>query len=160
MGYEEQSFLNGLAAGLSATGGQRLGALRRQLTVGTERIREVMLPEGDFETIVTKIIFRTQEARVLEYEYGLAGEELQKEFRRVGPSEKEQIFYHVWHLPEARPMTEFTYNAYFREPGYTTAFDSYIMAFPYQAGNRTYTYPGSPEAVDGWMTRNLRGFAL
>lgn len=160
MAYNEQSFLNGLAAGLSVTGGQRLGALRRQLTSGTERLREYIRPEGDFETIVTKIIFRTQEARVLEYEYGLAGEEAQKEFRRVGPSEREQVFYHVWHLPEARPITEFTYNVYFWEPGYTTAFDSYIMAFPYQARSKTYTYPGSPEAVDGWMSRNLRGFDL
>lgn len=160
MAYNTQSFLNGLAAGLSVTGGQRLGALRRQLVAGTIRQAEYQLPEGNFETVVSKIIFRTAEARVIEYEYGLAGDELQREFRRVGASEREQTFYHVWHLPEPRPMSEFSYNPYFRELDYTTAFDSYFMAFPYQAGGRTYVYPGTPEAVDGWMSRTLRNFDL
>ena len=115
-------------------------------------------PEGNFETVVSLVFFKSAEARVVEYEYGLAGEEAQKEFRRLGPSEQQQAFYHVWQLPEARPMTAFTYNAYFYEPDYTTAFDAYFMAFPYRAGGRTHTYPGTPEAVNGWMARTFRGF--
>ena len=160
MAYDEQSFLNGLAAGLTATNGQRLGALRRQLTCGTERIHDYQYPEGNFETVVSKIVFRSPEARVVEYAYGLAGDTLQQEFRRLGAATDEQVFYHVWTLPEALPMTDFSYNAYFMEPDYTTAFDSYFMAFPYRVGSREYTYPGTPEAVSVWMSRTFRGYDL
>ena len=161
MAYDEQSFLNGLAAGLSVTGGQPLGAWLRQLTSGTSRVGDYRWPEGAFDTFVSKITFRTRAARTVEYEYGPVGGEHQNEFRRVQPSTQLQTFYHVIRIPQAVPMPEYYYGAYFYEPqGALTDFDAYFMAFPYHVGGRDFLYPGAPEQVDVWMMRGFRGFEL
>ena len=58
MAYDEQSFLNGLAAGLSVTGGQLLGGEGWQLMAGTTRMGAYQWPEGNFDTFVFKNRFK------------------------------------------------------------------------------------------------------
>lgn len=159
MAYDEQSFLNGLAAGLTVTRARPLVALNRQLISGTTRVGEYQYPPGNFDTFVVKLILNSRAAHTIEYEYGPAGSEYQKEFRRAQGSTELRTFYRVVQIPQALPMTRFHFDAYFYEPqGALTPFDSYFMAFPYRAGSRELLYPGSPEQVNVWMSRTFRGF--
>ena len=158
MPYEESAFLDGLAAGLTATAACPAGTPVKTLTTGTKRLRETW--PGQFDTFVSRVYVETSCPLTIAYEYGPDENALQRVLRRVDASPETQTFYHVWQIPSAVPLTDYHYNVYLYERGDMTPniyFDGYFMAFPYEAGGQSWTYPGKPEAVRDWQTRTYRG---
>ena len=161
MAYEESSFLNGLAAGLSATYAQRRLPPTRYFTDGTSRLRNYGLPKGDYDTFVIKLVLNEPTARIVEFEYGPEEGPYRKDFRRAPGSTELQTLYFVTQIPEALPMERFRCNAYFYEPpGARTPFQASFMAFPHTRSGVTRAYPGRPEEVNYWLSRTSRGFPI
>lgn len=157
MAYHEPSFLEGLAAGLTATAGLPMGAFQKRYTTGTGRIR--YFPDGNFDTFVGKFLIQTPSAVTIVFEYGPDRNAPERVFRRVGASTEQQAVYHVVQIPEAVPLTDYHYNMYFYERNDMTRlirYDTFFMAFPYHTPNKDYLYPGSPELVRDWLARTLR----
>lgn len=158
MAYHEPSFLEGLAAGLTATAGAPMGALEKHRATGTDRFSQI--PAGQFDTFVGKFLITTPFPVTIVFEYGSDRNAPERVFRRVGASEEQQAVYHVAQLPEAVPLTDYHYNMYLYERSdmvRVIRWDTYFMAFPYYppSGNE-YLYPGRPELVRNWLTRTYR----
>ena len=155
MAYNEQDFLNGLAAGLTATAGPLLVRMGKTLLTGTGRVSNP--PEGNFDTFVSKIRIRTSFPVTLLYEYGPADGTLTREARRVGASEETQTVYHVCQTPTAVPFLSFRYGAYLMERAYMNiGFEARFMTYPYSIGDSLRPYPGSPELVSVWLSTTYR----
>lgn len=154
MPYDEQSFLDGLACGLAATCGRPIGATRQTLLTGTGRMTGT-LPDGAFDTFVSRVAILTPSPATILYEYGPADAETPvREFRRVAASEETQTFYHVARIPQGVPLRDFRYAAYLIYPNNAEIrFDARFMSFPYYASGASYLYPGSPELVNVWWVR-------
>ena len=160
MPYNEQSFLNGLAAGLTATAGGILGTFQETLLVGTALMTQ--LPDGAFDTFVSRVSIETPYPVTIAYEYGPDRNNPERVFRRVPASRYAQTLCHVVQLPSTVKSTDYHYNVYFFErrdmiPG--IHFWAGFMLFPYRGGNpaQWWYYPGSPELVDAWITQSNRG---
>ncbi|MBR3569285.1 MAG: hypothetical protein IKN96_00580 [Oscillibacter sp.] len=154
MAYSERDFLNGLAAGLAATGG-RLIAGGTILLTGTGRMIGA-LPEGDFDAFVSRVAIVAPSPGAILYEYGANGETPSREFRRVAASEETQTFYHVARTARGFSLRDFSYAAYLTYYGGGAGeirFDARFMSFPYYHSGESYLYPGSPEQVDVWWVR-------
>ena len=163
MAYHEPSFLDGLAAGLTATAMSPMDTLIKRYTTGTERI--ITFPDGNFDTFVGKFLIKTPFAVTIVFEYGSDINAPERVFRRVGASAEQQAVYHVAQIPRAVPLTDYHYNMYLYERDemrQIIRFDTFFMAFPYHFpgdGHRPekdYLYPGSPELVENWFTRTFR----
>ena len=155
MAYQEASFLNGLAAGLTATAGRPIVRMSKTLLTGTERVTNI--PEGNFDAFVSKIRIRTSFPVTLLYEYGPADGTLTREARRVDASEETQIFYHACQTPTAFPFRSFRYGAHLMErAGANAPFEARFMSYPYSVGDALRPYPGSPELVSVWRATTYR----
>ena len=157
MAYDERSFLNGLAAGLTATAGHSSGVVKQTRTTGTDRV--LYYPPGEFDLYMSKVIIDAPYPTAILYEFGTDRQNLERVYRRVGASAQEQTFYHVVQLPEALPMNEYHYNVFLLERDDINAlirFDTMFMAFPYYTSTRSWIYPGRPELVHDWWTRTYR----
>ena len=170
MPYDEQSFLNGLAAGLTATAGRYTGLLEKALIIGTDTF--ILHPTGTFETFVSTIHIQTPHPLTFIYEYGPDRDNPEREFRRIPASNQVQTICHVLQPPEPLRITEhypssldYYYNvSYFRhgpKPPGDHPWDSYynpwggLMLYPYKDRyNKWYFYPGSPELVDKWAVQS------
>lgn len=153
MPYDEESFLDGLACGLAATDGRPIDATRQTLLTGTERMTGT-LPDGAFDTFVSRVAILTPSPVTILYEYGAPGETPARECRRVGASEETQTFYHVARIARGVPLRDFRYAAYLvRQDAAEIRFDARFMSFPYHASGASYLYPGSPELVNVWWVR-------
>ena len=157
MAYHEPSFLDGLAAGLTATAGTPTGLLRKRYTTGTGRLIDI--PDGNFDTFVGKFIIQSPFPVTIVFEYGTDKNAPERAFRHVGGSAEQKILYHAVQLPEAVSLTDYHYNMYLYELDQQAPqirFDTFFMAFPFYASTRSYLYPGRPELVRDWMTRTYR----
>ena len=157
MPYEEESFLDGLAKGMTATVGRRTAENRKVLLTGISRMTGV-LPEGEFDAFVSRVYIQTDSPVTIVYEYGPAdAETLTKDFRNVGASEETQILHHVVRPAGAYSLRAFRYDAYLLErDGMQIRFDARFMSFPYSDDGTAREYPGSPEQVTVWWTRTTR----
>ncbi|MBQ6986893.1 MAG: hypothetical protein IJR48_03230 [Oscillibacter sp.] len=170
MPYDEPSFFNGLAAGLTATAGRYTGLLEKASIIGMDTFKRY--PTGNFETIVSTIRIQTDYPLTFVYEYGPDRNNPQREFRRIAASKQEQRIAHVVQLPEPLTIAEhypssigYYYNvSYFRHPKptpyYSDSWGDYytpwggLMLYPYEGLNQKwYFYPGSPELVDAWAVQ-------
>lgn len=163
MAYHEPSFLEGLAAGLTATAMSPTGVFNKRYTTGTGRL--VRIPEGQFDTFVGQFFITTPFAVTIVFEYGPDSNAPERVFRRVSASSEQQAFYHAVQLPAAVPLSDYHYNIYLYETDAmrrVIRFDTFFMAFPYTYSNNyphhgeTVSYPGSPELVRDWLTRTYR----
>lgn len=139
---------------------------KRTQVTGTSRL--VHFPDGEFNTFVSKVMFKQSAppdvTRFWEYEYGASGDSLSHEFRRVTSTEEQDTIYHVIQIPEAVPLQDFVYDVYLNEAYYNrgvprdrmTNFDAFFMAFPFTRDGETLQYPGSPELVREWLTQTYR----
>ena len=157
MAYHEPSFLEGLAAGLTATASFPMGAFQKHYTTGTGRLRT--FPDGNFDTFVGKFLIQTPFPVTISFEYGSDINAPERVFRRVGASTEQQAVYHVVQIPTAVPLTDYHYNMYLYERDDMTQlirWDTFFMAFPLHEPTKDYLYPGSPELVRDWIARTFR----
>lgn len=158
MAYHEPSFLEGLAAGLTATAGCPKGIFQKHYGTGTDRL--VRVPPGQFDTFVGKFVIKTPYAVTVSLEYGPDRNTPERVFRHVSASNEQQTFYHVVQIPTAVPLTDYHYNMCIHETAdmaRVIRFDMFFMAFPYtNSGGETISYPGSPELVRNWLVRTFR----
>lgn len=157
MPYHEESFLNGLIYGLTATDGRPLNSTRKTLLTGIRRMTGV-LPDGAFDTFVSRVYIKTDSPVTILYEYGPAdADALSMDFRRVAASDDMQTVHHVVRTPQAFSLRQYRYNVYLLErDDMTIRFDARFMSFPYSDNGATRNYPGSPEQVTVWWTRTTR----
>ena len=153
MPYQESSFLDGLAAGLTATSGRPLQNPQRTLLTGTSRVSAGSVLNASYDTFVSRISVRSDSLVTVLYEYGPANAAFMLEARKVPASAEAQTVYHVCQVPQAVPMRSFRYNVYLlKRDDMEVRFDARFAAFPYQNN----AYPGSPEQVNVWIARSVR----
>ena len=156
MPYHEESFLNGLIYGLTATDGRPLNSTRKTLLTGIRRMTGV-LPDGAFDTFVSRVSIKTNSPVTLLYEYGPADGALSQDFRRVSASGDAQTVHHVIRTERTFALRQFRYNVYLLErDDMEIRFEGRFMSFPYADNGTTRNYPGSPEQVTVWWTRASR----
>ena len=156
MPYHEESFLNGLIYGLTATDGRPLNATRKTLLTGIRRMTGV-LPDGAFDTFVSRVSIKTNSPVTILYEYGPADGALSQDFRRVAASNDAQTVHHVIRTERTFTLRQFRYNVYLLErDDMEIRFEGRFMSFPYADNGTTRNYPGSPEQVTVWWTRASR----
>lgn len=161
MAYNEQDFLNGMAAGLAATNGRLIG-YRKSLLTGVDRMRQAgsaaTLPSGAFDTFVSRVRILTPSPVTILWEYGPAdAATLTREFRRLGASDDWQTVHHAAQIAQGVALDDFRYNAYLvRQDSAPIRFDARFMAFPYYVSGVSYLYPGTPEQVNVWWIRTTQ----
>lgn len=159
MAYDETSFLSGVAAGLTATGGRQLTDIRKTLLTGSSRMDLTPVLNSLQDTFISKVLIETSYPVTILYEYGPYGtENLTRESRRVRAAPGEtQTFYHACQIAEPIPLRDFNYSVYLLERrGMGIRFDAKFMSYPFQGSGLSLTYPGTPEAVDIWWVRTIR----
>lgn len=143
MAYDERSFLEGLAAGLTATAAPRLGALQSSYLLNMPSNLLPRVPDGMFQVLVSRVWISAPYPVTLLYEYGPAND-LTREVRRASG---DTTVYHA-----AQPSGAVDLNAYFYRVSVLERGEALIRyrasfaMFPYQSRE----YPGTPEAVSDW----------
>lgn len=153
MPYHEQSLLNGLICGLSATAGRPLdGPIDKEA-------RHLIDTKYDWDLFVTtfasRIILEAPYPFTIEYNYGPKNGAKEKVFRHVNASKEIQVFYHVVQLPEAVKVRDYTYSFYFYDRRWYHEVHTQTPDLLFRADTMYFprygqTYPGSPDRVRDW----------
>ena len=154
MPYQEDSFLDGLTCGLTATAGRPLQEPQKTLLTGISRVSAGSVLNASYDTFVSRVSIRTDSPVTIVYEYGPADSiSATLEARKVPASQETQNIYHVCQIPQAVSMRNFRYSVHLLErDNMEIRFDARFMAFPYQGD----AYPGAPEQVNVWLVRTVR----
>lgn len=150
MAYDERSFLEGLAAGLTATVAPRKGALARTSLLNIPSNLAPRIPSGTFQVLVSRVWISSPYPVTILYEYGPDAQHLERETRRASG---DATLYHAAQPSEAVDLNEYLYRVSVLERGENLIrYRANFALFPYQSRE----YPGTPEAVSEWIATRYR----
>lgn len=150
MDYDERSFLEGLAAGLTATAGKRTGALRQTYLLNIPSNLSPSVPSGEFQVFASRVWISAPYPVTILYEYGPDAQSFERETRRVSG---ETTLYHACRPSEAVTIFHYNYRISVWERGENLIrYQANFAPFPY----RSREYPGTPEAVSEWIVTRWR----